>query len=300
MPANPQSPAPAGPKPAWLRRKLPRPGKSGAIQKTLDDLALHTVCKEAQCPNRAQCYGNGTATFLLLGPSCSRRCTFCSVDKSPLAPPDPDEPQRVARAVLSMDLSFCVLTMVTRDDMVDGGAAHVAATVDAVRQSNPGIGIEVLISDLGGGREALRTVLECQPQVLNHNVETVVRLYPDVRPQADYERSLQVLSRVRAMDSRAVTKSGLMLGLGETRDEVLAVLDDLRQAGCSSLTLGQYLAPTRRHHPVIRYVTPEEFEDYEEQANQRGFSAVASGPFVRSSFKAEALYRKALGRLDGR
>jgi lipoic acid synthetase len=258
---------------------------------------LHTVCEEAHCPNQMECYGCGTATFLLLGPSCTRRCTFCTVDKSIVRDPDPDEPVKTAEAVAQLKLTFCVLTMVTRDDLPDGGALHVAETLRALRSACPGVGIEALISDLKGDAGALATVLDAGPEVLNHNLETVPRLYPEVRPQADYRRSLQLLKRAAGHPSRVVTKSGLMLGLGENREELLEAMDDLREAGCHLLTLGQYLAPSERHHPIIRYVPPEEFSEYEEEALKRGFYGVASAPFVRSSYHADRLYRAARDRM---
>jgi lipoyl synthase len=251
------------------------------------------VCAEAQCPNQMECFGRGTATFLLLGPSCTRRCTFCAVDKSVVQPVDPGEPARIAKAVAQLDLGFCVLTMVTRDDLADGGAGHIVETVAAIRKERPGLGIEILISDLGGNWAAMARVLESRPDVLNHNVETVPRLYPAVRPQADYRRSLELLTRASSHTPPLVTKSGIMLGLGERREEVVATLRAIRSAGCRLLTLGQYLAPSERHHPVVRYVPPEEFAEYETLALEMGFSGVASSPFVRSSYQAGRLYEEA-------
>lgn len=280
----------SGSKPPWLRRRLPTPGLSAAVIAAIKDRGLHTVCEEAHCPNQLECFSRGTATFLLLGPSCTRHCTFCAVDKSGVYPPDPGEPDRTAQAVAQMDLNFCVLTMVTRDDLSDGGARHIAQTVDAIRKECPGVGVEILISDLGGNWDALETVLSTRPEVLNHNIETVPRLYPEVRPQANYQRSLELLEQAAAHVQPMVTKSGLMLGLGETNEEVLEAMDDLRQTGCHLLTLGQYLPPSERHHPVIRYVPPEEFSEYEAEALARGFYGVASGPLVRSSYRADKLY----------
>jgi lipoic acid synthetase len=243
-----------------------------------------------------ECFGRGTATFLLLGPSCTRRCTFCAVDKSPVRPPDPHEPARIAEAVAQLELNFCVLTMVTRDDLSDGGAGHIADTVAAIRRVRPDIGIELLISDLGGDREALDKVMEVRPEVLNHNVETVPRLYPDVRPQADFTCSLELLERASSDTHSLVTKSGIMLGLGETRQELIETMKAIRNTGCRLLTLGQYLAPSKKHHPVVRYVPPEEFAEFKEIALRMGFSGVASGPFVRSSYEAGRLYKQASGR----
>ena len=283
------------PKPPWLRTRISGSADCPAVMTTVRQHALHTVCAEARCPNQMTCFRRGTATFLLLGPSCTRRCRFCAVDKSPVRPPDPDEPQRTARAVREMGLDFCVLTMVTRDDLPDGGAGHVARTIAAIRRKSPDIDIEVLISDLRGDARALETVLAATPRVLNHNLETVPRLYPAVRPGADYHRSLELLARAAARRPAPVTKSGLMLGLGERRTELLDTLEDLRRAGCRLLTLGQYLPPSEAHHPVRRYVPPEEFERYGRIALDMGFSAVASAPLVRSSFRAGELYRRAVG-----
>jgi len=247
-----------------------------------------------------ECFGRGTATFLLLGPSCTRRCTFCAVDKSPTLTPDPDEPSRIADAVAQLELNFCVLTMVTRDDLPDGGAEHIAATVSEIRKARPGLGIEILISDLHGSGSALSRVLEVRPEVLNHNVETVPRLYPEVRPQADFERSLELLRRASSYNQPLVTKSGLMLGLGETARELIETMQAVRDTGCRLLTLGQYLAPSKRHHPVVRYVPPEEFSEYEKIGLGMGFSGVASAPFVRSSYEAGRLYREAISRIPAR
>lgn len=282
-----------GEKPPWLKRRLPAAGQGARVSACIRDHFLHTVCEEAHCPNQMECYGRGTATFLLLGPACTRSCTFCAVDRSAVHSPDVQEPRRIAEAVSRLGISFSVLTMVTRDDLPDGGAGHVAATIAAVREKGRDIGIEALISDLDGNRQGLERVLAAGPDVLNHNVETVPRLYPRVRPQADYSRSLELLSRAADFVPPLVIKSGLMLGLGETRGEVHMVMDGLLGAGCRVLTLGQYLAPSKKHHPVIRYVHPHEFEEYREEALKRGFHGVASGPFVRSSYRAERLYLQA-------
>ena len=288
----------SGPKPSWLRRRIPASGRNATVVAAIKGRGLHTVCEEAHCPNQMECFSRGTATFLLLGPSCTRRCTFCAVDKSRIHPVDPGEPLRTAKAVAQMELNFCVATMVTRDDLLDGGAVHIARTIEAIRKESPGIGIEVLISDLSGNREALETVLAARPEVLNHNLETVPRLYPTVRPQANYQRSLELLTLASAHVPSMVTKSGLMLGLGEKKDEILQAMDDLRKAGCQLLTLGQYLAPSDQHHPIVRYVPPEEFADYEAKALARGFSGVASAPLVRSSYQAAELYKTARNQLS--
>ncbi len=278
-------------KPPWLKRRLAPAGKSGAVLASLNRQGLHTVCQEAHCPNRGECFSRGEATFLLLGPACTRQCTFCAVQKQNPAPPDPKEPERVAQAARELGLRYVVLTMVSRDDLPDGGAKHVARTITALRQAMPTAGVEALISDLGGSAESLDRVLAAKPQVLNHNLETVPRLYPALRPQAKYERSLELL--LRASRAGALTKSGLMLGLGESSLEIAAVLADLREAGCSLLTLGQYLAPSPGHHPVVSYVSPERFAELAEKALGMGFKAVASGPYVRSSFQAGRLWQEA-------
>ena len=288
------------PKPPWLRKKIPAAGLNAEILATIKEGAMHTVCAEAKCPNQMECFSKGNATFLLLGPNCTRRCRFCAVEKNPVKPPDPAEPLRTARAVARMGVAFCVLTMVTRDDLPDGGAEHIARTIRAIRRECPGVGVEMLISDLAGNRAALKTVLKAGVEVLNHNIETVPRLYPAVRPQADYRRSIDLLAASKELAPQILTKSGIMLGLGETRDEVLQAMDDLIGAGCGLLTLGQYLAPSDRHHPVVRYVTPEEFDAYQVAAKKRGFSGVASAPLVRSSYRAGLLYQNALKSVSNR
>ena len=288
------------PKPPWLRKKIPAAGLNAEILATIKEGAMHTVCAEAKCPNQMECFSKGNATFLLLGPNCTRRCRFCAVEKNPVKPPDPAEPLRTARAVARMGVAFCVLTMVTRDDLPDGGAEHIARTIRAIRRECPGVGVEMLISDLAGNRAALKTVLKAGVEVLNHNIETVPRLYPAVRPQADYRRSIDLLAASKELAPQILTKSGIMLGLGETRDEVLQAMDDLIGAGCGLLTLGQYLAPSDRHHPVVRYVTPEEFDAYRVAAKKRGFSGVASAPLVRSSYRAGWLYQNALKSVSNR
>ncbi|MCF8104454.1 MAG: lipoyl synthase [Desulfohalobiaceae bacterium] len=276
-------------KPAWLKIKIPAAKKETELFAGIKQRALCTVCVEAHCPNQLECFQRGTATFMLLGPTCTRRCTFCAVGKTSVHPPDPQEPWRIAEAVYQMGLRYCVLTMVSRDDLEDGGARHVAKTLESIHNQDSGIRIEVLISDLEGSPRALNDILRQKPDVLNHNLETVPRLYGVVRPQADYKRSLGVL---KLAAEACITKSGLMLGLGETPTEVLQVMDDLRENGCRLLTIGQYLAPSQRHHPVVRYVHPEEFARYDHEARQRGFSEVASAPLVRSSYRAEELFER--------
>jgi len=258
---------------------------------------LTTVCREAKCPNQFECYGQGTATFMILGDRCTRNCRFCAVQHMPESPPDPLEPERVAEAVALLDLRYAVVTSVTRDDLADGGAALFAETIIAIRRRRANTLVEVLIPDLQGDSSALLTILDAAPDVLNHNIETVVRLYPQVRPQAVYDRSLDLLRRVKESHPHIPTKSGMMLGLGETMAEVEETWRDLLAAGCDILTMGQYLQPSGEHLPVQRFLPPEEFEDLAQRAIALGFSGVAAGPFVRSSYQAESLYRKAMRRL---
>lgn len=247
---------------------------------------LHTVCEEARCPNRTRCFGQGTATFLLLGDTCTRDCAFCAIRHGAPLPPDPREPQEVADKAAKLGLDYVVLTSVTRDDLTDGGAGHFALAIDALHGRCPGAGVEVLTPDFRGSRDALDRVLAADPTVFNHNLETVPRLYPEVRPSADYRRSLDLLRWACARP----TKSGLMLGLGETFEEVGRVFDDLLDAGVQRLTLGQYLRPTRRQLPVRRYLHPDEFEALGARAKSMGFLDVKSAPLVRSSFQANSTY----------
>jgi lipoic acid synthetase len=279
-------------KPIWLRRRLPSGPEYERIRLLLAGRGLTTVCQEAMCPNLFECFADGTATFMILGESCSRRCGFCAVGNTPPGPPDPAEPERVAEAVTLLDLDYVVVTSVTRDDLEDGGAALFAATIRAIHQSRPRSLVEVLIPDLQGNWQALATIIEAGPRVLNHNIETVPRLYPQVRPQAIYRRSLDLLRQARAIDPQLAIKSGLMLGLGESLEELEEVWSDLRAAGCDILTMGQYLQPTPDNLEVKRFVDPEEFSRLREQALAAGFSGVAAGPFVRSSYQAEQLYRQ--------
>jgi len=283
------------PKPEWLRRRFSFKSSVTEINDLLLDLNLHTVCQEAHCPNQSECFGNHTATFMLLGDHCSRNCTFCAVTHGVMEPPDPEEPKRVAEAVSRLDLKYVVLTSVTRDDLADGGASHFAATIKTIRSVASDILVEVLVPDFQGSSQSLATVLAAQPAVLNHNLETVPRLYPAVRPQADYQRSLRLLKEVKRLYPEATTKSGLMVGLGERQEEVSSLLRDLRKAYCDLVTIGQYLRPSRDHHPVVDYIHPELFQANQKEAEELGFSGVASGPYVRSSYKAEKLYRRAKG-----
>lgn len=272
-------------KPEWLRKKVVA-GEQTAMRALLSELQLNTVCQQALCPNISECFGCGQATFLILGRDCTRQCSFCNVEKgSQPVPPDSDEPRRVAEAVVRLRLTHVVITSPTRDDLPDGGAGQFAATVAAIRLQSPTTRIELLVSDFKGDQQALQTVLQAGPDILAHNLETVPRLY-EVRKGADYTRSLTVLQTAVRQAPEIPVKSGIMLGLGETEQEVMAVMQDLRQVGCSYLSLGQYLAPSRRHQPVAAYIPPERFEALREQALALGFRHVESGPYVRSSYHA--------------
>ncbi len=280
-------------KPLWLRRKLPDQEALQKMRALLQRYGLNTVCEGALCPNRGECFRQGTATFLILGRTCTRSCTFCAIPSEERPPaPDPEEPQRIFEAVSELGLTHVVVTSVTRDDLEDGGASHFAKTVRALKRTESTIVVEVLIPDFQGSFESLKIVADSGPDIVNHNLETVPRLYPEVRPQADYRRSLHLLKTVKEIDPGRVTKSGLMLGLGEQRDEVLEVMSDLRKISCDLLTLGQYLQPSGRHHPVVRYIPPEEFEDLRCAGEKMGFKAVFSAPLVRSSFHAAEVFKK--------
>jgi lipoic acid synthetase len=273
----------AGVRPPWLKVRVPGDLDRLPVAKLMHDLALNTVCQEARCPNIFECWGAGTATFMVLGDICTRRCTFCAVSRGVPGFADADEPRRVAEAVEKMRVKHAVITMVNRDDMPDGGAAHIADTVRAVRERT-GAAVEVLISDLEGNRDALQTVIDSKPEVLAHNIETVPRLYPQVRPVAKYDRSLDILRW--AHEAGMLTKSSLMLGLGESEEEILAVARDLRDNGVEIFTMGQYLAPSERNHPVRKYYTPDEFTRLGGAALELGFMHVESAPLVRSSYMA--------------
>jgi lipoic acid synthetase len=333
--------------PPWLRKRIPAGGEAREVRRLLAELGLATVCAGAHCPNMPECYARGTATFLILGNSCTRSCRFCAIEKRPPGALREDEPEAVAQATARLKLRHVVITSVTRDDLADGGAGHFARTIREVRERLPQIVIEVLTPDFQGSREAIDTVLAARPDIFNHNVETVPRLYAAVRPEADYRRSLDVLAYAKSVGgdaclgekkgavpfsgflekgtvpffsgtgagaekgtvpfsqkrekgtapfsaggtpAKVYTKSGLMLGLGETADEIRACLADLRAAGCDIVTIGQYLAPSASHHPVARFVDPGEFAAWEAEARTLGFAAVASGPFVRSSYQAESVF----------
>jgi lipoic acid synthetase len=283
----------AGPKkPPWLKKRLSSGEGYHKVVRLLKECNLHTVCEEALCPNLGECFSNGTATFMILGDHCTRDCRFCAVLHGLPEPPDKNEPQKVAAAIKALGLRYAVVTSVTRDDLPDGGAEHFAETIRAIRNHNPETQVEVLIPDFQGSAEDLKIVVAASPHVLNHNMETVPRLYPQVRPQADYHGSLKLIRRVGEMNRGPATKSGLMLGLGETHEEVRQVLEDLLAAGCKLLTLGQYLAPSKDHHPIVEYVPPDQFLKWEKTAYEMGFQGVASGPFVRSSFHAGEMFEK--------
>jgi lipoic acid synthetase len=277
-------------KPSWLRMKRQGGQDYNDVKRLLRTSSLNTVCESANCPNRGECFNSRTATFMLLGAVCTRHCTFCNIPGGRVGPIDPDEPHRVAEAVRELALKFAVVTSVNRDDLPDGGAAHFASTIRQIRRLNPGCGVEVLIPDFCGDPVALETVLQAEPEVLNHNLETVPRLYKALRPQAVYERSLMVLQRsrqwARAQDLNVRTKSGIMVGVGETLDEVVELMRDAAEAGTQILTIGQYLQPSAKHHPVVRYVEPKEFEELARIGRDLGIDWVESGPMVRSSYHA--------------
>lgn len=276
-----------GRRPSWLRVRWQDTPNYRRIRSLMRGQSLHTVCEEAGCPNISECWGRGTATFLLMGDICTRSCGFCKIKTGRPAPLDPDEPRRVAEAVRAMHLRHAVLTSVNRDEQPDGGAWVFAEAIRWIRELVPGCTVEVLIPDFKGNWDALKKVMDARPEVLNHNVETVPRLYRTVRPQAKYERSLELLRRAREMAPTGLTKSGIMVGLGEEWDELLRVMDDLRAQEVDILTIGQYLQPSRFHLPIVRYYTPEEFELLRAEGLSRGFRWVESGPLVRSSYHAE-------------
>ncbi|MGD0666596.1 MAG: lipoyl synthase [Bryobacteraceae bacterium] len=279
--------APVAPKrPEWLRAPAPAGEHYQDIKQLITRLRLHTVCESAACPNVGECWNHRTATFMILGNVCTRRCGFCAVEKGAPLPVDYDEPQRVAEAVAAMGLKFAVVTSVNRDDREDGGAELFALVIAAIRRRVPGCGVEVLVPDFQGSHAAVETVLEAAPDVFNHNTETVPRLYRQVRLGARYERSLDVLAHAKRTAPAVPTKSGLMLGLGETNAEVLQVMRDLREHGVDILTLGQYLRPSPKHLPIVRYVPPEEFAELRAAAREMGFGHVEAGPLVRSSYHA--------------
>ncbi|MDF1740537.1 MAG: lipoyl synthase [Verrucomicrobiales bacterium] len=277
-------------KPPWIRVKLPNNPVFWDTKSMIEDLSLVTVCEEAQCPNRWECWGQGTATFMIAGERCTRACGFCAVDTRRPMPLEADEPDRVAEAVKRMGLNHVVITAVARDDLADGGACHFAETIYRCREVNPDTVVEVLVPDFIGRDDSLWIVMEAAPEIFNHNLETVERLTPVVRSQAEYKRSLKVLQTARKMakemGNRCATKSGIMLGLGETEEEIFQAMDDLRAHDVGVLTMGQYLRPSPKHLPVVEYIEPDTFDRYREVALEKGFRHVASGPLVRSSYHA--------------
>lgn len=282
-------------KPAWLKKKLPLGGDYQRVTRLLSESKLHTVCQEANCPNMFECFSKDTSTFMILGSQCTRHCRFCNVTALSPMPVDPEEPQRVAEAAKTLGLRYVVVTSVTRDDLADGGAGQFANTIRAIRKSLPckegkPARVEVLIPDFQGNPDALKTVVDAKPDVLNHNLETVASQYARVRPEAVYQRSLDLIAGVKRLNPGMPTKSGLMVGLGETEAELARAMRDLHACGCDILTVGQYLQPTREHLPVSTFYTPEQFTALEATARAIGFKQVAAGPHVRSSYKAQELF----------
>lgn len=274
-------------KPDWLIIRKPNASEPGKLEEVVERLSLHTVCEQAGCPNKGECFGGRTAAFLILGNTCTRDCTFCMIAKGTPQRCDPLEPEHVADAVRELNLEHAVITSVTRDDLPDGGSGHFARTIESIRRQCPDVTIEVLIPDFQGDASALGTVIQAKPTIINHNIETVERLYPQVRPMASYARSLELLARVKTIDPAIKTKSGLMAGLGEKRTEVIEAMRDLRSSGCDFLTIGQYLAPSKAYHPVMEYVHPDVFQEYKAISLELGFTHTEAGPFVRSSYHAK-------------
>lgn len=273
-------------RPEWQKKRVSHVAEMEATAGLLRNLGLNSVCEGASCPNISECFGRRTVTFMIMGEICTRRCRFCAVPKGQVQPLNPQEPDSIGTAAKELGLAHVVITSVTRDDLPDGGAAHFAAVTRAVRRENPKTTVELLIPDMQGRWDDLETILESKPDILNHNLETVEALYSMVRPQADYRRSLELLRMVKEIDSGIYTKSGIMVGVGEEEDQVLKLMDDLREQNCDILTVGQYLRPTPEHLEMKEFVHPDQFKRYEEEAYKRGFRHVASGPFVRSSYNA--------------
>ncbi len=276
-------------KPEWLKIKIRGGQVSQDVKDILKKYSLNTVCGEANCPNRMECFNKSRATFMILGKNCTRNCTFCNVTKGKPEKVDEKEPFNVAQAVDKLKLKYAVITSVTRDDLEDGGASHFASVVEEIRKINKNITVEILIPDFKGSETALKKVVNSKPNVINHNVETTPALYKEVRPMAVYKRSLELLKRVKIMDSSILTKSGFMLGLGEKEEDIIEVLKDLRKVDCDIVTIGQYLPPSAKHHPVVEYVHPDQFKKYKKIALELGFKFVSSSPLVRSSYHAEEM-----------
>ncbi|MDD5593763.1 MAG: lipoyl synthase [Candidatus Margulisbacteria bacterium] len=274
-----------------MLKNTPKQENIRRVRALIGDENIHTVCEEAKCPNIGECFSQKICTFMILGDVCTRHCAFCGVTHGQPAPPDPEEPSRVVKSVEKLGLNYVVITSVTRDDLPDGGASHFAKIIEELRTLNSELRTEILIPDFQGSEESLKIVLDARPYVLNHNIETVPRLYSTVRPQANYERSLQLLRSAKALKAQVYTKSGFMVGLGETKEEVAAVLSDLKAAGCDIVTIGQYLPPSKAHLRPARFVTPAEFEAYKKLGEDLGCRKVESGPFVRSSYHAGELIK---------
>ncbi len=281
------------PKPEWLRKRLPLNTSLYPVGKGLRERRLHTICEEGLCPNIGECFSKNVATLLIMGKVCTRNCSFCGVTRGTPTSLNKDEPGKVAEEVKELGLRFVVVTSVTRDDLPDGGASHFAEVTTAIKEKCSGVGIELLVPDFKGSFDSLDIVLEAQPEVLSHNIETAKSFYESVRPQADYARSLKILEHA-SMNYKIIAKSGFMVGLGETRKEISGVMSDLRNAGCEMLTIGQYLSPSKKHYPVRDYIRPEVYKEYEIEAKELGFLSVAASPFVRSSYLAENFYDEVL------
>jgi lipoyl synthase len=282
--------------PAWFTQEPPKAKEVANIERLLLDLGLNTICNSAHCPNIGTCFSRGTATFLILGDTCTRNCTFCAVKKGNPRPVDENEPAQILEAARKLDLSYVVITSVTREDLPRYGAEQFANTINMLHSDSRKIKVEVLIPDFAGSLEALELVIKAHPDVLNHNVETIPRLYPAVRPMADYSRSVELLARVKDLNSDIITKSGLMLGLGETPEEIVETMRDLREAECDLLTIGQYLRPSGDHHAVARFVLPKEFVEYDQIGRELGFVDIAASPLVRSSYKAAQMFLRATAK----
>lgn len=278
--------------PAWLRRAPPRGPEAARMRRTVARYGLCTVCESATCPNRMECYRGGRLAFMILGDICTRNCAYCNVPVGKPRTIDHDEPTHIADAARDLGLSYVVVTSVCRDDLPDGGAGQFAHTIDALRDRNRNVVVEVLVPDFKGSLGALQTILNAHPSILNHNLETVPRLFKELRPQGDYRCSIELLRRAKSVSPDTPTKSGMMLGLGERHDEVLEVLEDLRHAGCDVITLGQYMRPSISHHPVERFLTPDEFSWYEQVGKEMGFRYIAAGPLVRSSYMAPTVFEQ--------
>ena len=276
--------------PPWIKQKAPNPVIIKQMKDTLDTLQLHTVCESAHCPNLGECFAKGTATVMIMGNRCTRNCGFCAVESANPLPLDPAEPAHVAAMAVKLKLRHIVITSVTRDDVEDGGADHFAQTIKAVSKATPSTTVEVLIPDFKGNRKSIEKVIAANPKIINHNLETVPSLYEKVRPQAKYERSLALLKTIKELDKSIYTKSGIMVGLGETFQEVISLMEDLRQVKCDILTIGQYLRPSPLHLKITEFIPPEVFTEYKNIGQQLGFTHIASGPLVRSSYHADDFF----------